>query len=111
MEEENYQTKSVNLTCTLPIGLLSRDRLLQFYLSDTLKTDKVVDSARDPKEPFKFIIAEKIKDKFGVELWNNGPLRMTVITEHEPTAQEHMFLTQVENPVLKVRTKRRKVKE
>ncbi|KAG2224080.1 hypothetical protein INT45_004961 [Circinella minor] len=110
LEEENYQTKNINLTCTLPIGLLSRDRLLQFYLSDMLKMDKLIDSPRDPKEPFKFIIAGQIKDKFGVELWNNGPLRMTVVTEHEPTAQEHMFLTQVENPVLKVRTKRRKGK-
>ncbi|KAI9277249.1 hypothetical protein BDA99DRAFT_555154 [Phascolomyces articulosus] len=107
LQDEDYQTKSINLTCTLPISILSRDRLLQFYLKDTLGIDKV-QKARDPKEPFKFIIAGQLWKDFGVELWNNGPLRMTVVTEHEPTSQDHMFLTQVKEPVLKIRTKKRK---
>ncbi|KAI9490191.1 hypothetical protein BDB00DRAFT_917872 [Zychaea mexicana] len=109
LQQESYQTKNVNLNCTLPISLLSRDHLLRLYLRDTLKLDTLA-APRDPKDPFKHIIAAQIKGKFGVGLWNNGPLRMTVIVEHEPTAQEHMFLTQVEKPVLKVRTKRRKGK-
>ncbi|CDH60630.1 trna pseudouridine synthase pus10 [Lichtheimia corymbifera JMRC:FSU:9682] len=106
-EREGYQTKQVNLSCTLPISMLSRDHLLALYLRDTLKI-KV--APREPKEPFKHLISKLLRNKLGLNINTEGSLRMTVVMAHEPTATEHMFLTQAKNPVLKVRKKQRKGK-
>lgn len=87
--------------------MLSRDHLLALYLRDTLKI-KV--APREPKEPFKHLISKLLRNKLGLNINTEGSLRMTVVMAHEPTATEHMFLTQAKNPVLKVRKKQRKVR-
>lgn len=87
--------------------MLPRDHLLALHLRDTLKV-KVV--PREPKEPFKHLISKLLRNKLGLNINTEGPLRMTVVMAHEPTATEHMFLTQAKNPVLKVRKKQRKVR-
>lgn len=96
----------MNLSCTLPVSMLSRDHLLALYLRDVLKI-KVV--PREPKEPFKYLITRLLREKLGLDINTDGALKMTVVMAHEPTATEHMFLTQAKNPVLKVRKKQRKV--
>ncbi|KAI9317016.1 hypothetical protein BX666DRAFT_1857510 [Dichotomocladium elegans] len=109
LDDEKYQTKRINLSCTLPTSLLVRDHLLGLHLRDTLKIN--VSSPRDPKEPFKYILAGSLKKEIdGLDIDPAGPLRMTVVLGHEPTSSEHMFLTQAKKPVLRVRKKQRRGK-
>lgn len=50
-----------------------------------------------------------MQKQMNLRIDNKGPLRITVVVQHEPTATEHMFLTQVKDPVLKIRKKVKKV--
>lgn len=107
VSEQNYDAQVAQLNCTLPVSTLHRDRLLSLHISDTLS--RTAASPRDPKEIFRYILGKRMQKQMNLRIDNKGPLRITVVVQHEPTATEHMFLTQVKDPVLKIRKKVKKV--
>ncbi|KAI8139659.1 hypothetical protein BJV82DRAFT_563459 [Fennellomyces sp. T-0311] len=109
LEDENYETRTLSLTVTLPISLLPREHLLRVYLRDTLGI-KSITVARDAKEPFRHILNAQLKKDFDIRPSATSPLRMILTIENKETSKDHMFLTQVKEPVLRVRTQRKKGK-
>ncbi|EPB86482.1 hypothetical protein HMPREF1544_06750 [Mucor circinelloides 1006PhL] len=121
LKKEDYKTDSCCLTCTLPVSILLRDHLLkvhimntlvekyadQDYASDLVKRYKEV-AVRDPKDFFKYLFGMKLKEKTGLHLDAEGALVMTVVISHEPTAKDHLFLAELKEPLLKMRTVRQK---
>ncbi|KAL7309745.1 hypothetical protein PS15m_010590 [Mucor circinelloides] len=121
LKKEDYKTDSCCLTCTLPVSILLRDHLLkvhimntlvekyadQDYTSDLVKRYKEV-AVRDPKDFFKYLFGMKLKEKTGFHLDAEGALVMTVVISHEPTAKDHLFLAELKEPLLKMRTVRQK---
>ncbi|KAK4513766.1 uncharacterized protein ATC70_005772 [Mucor velutinosus] len=121
LKKEDYKTDSCCLTCTLPVSILLRDHLLkvhvmntlvevymgQEYASDLVRLYKDV-NVRDPKDFFKYLFGMKLKEKTGLHLDADGALLMTVIISHEPTAKDHLFLAELKEPLLKMRTVRQK---
>lgn len=80
----------------------------QDYASDLVKRYKEV-AVRDPKDFFKYLFGMKLKEKTGLHLDAEGALVMTVVISHEPTAKDHLFLAELKEPLLKMRTVRQKV--
>lgn len=80
----------------------------QDYTSDLVKRYKEV-AVRDPKDFFKYLFGMKLKEKTGFHLDAEGALVMTVVISHEPTAKDHLFLAELKEPLLKMRTVRQKV--
>lgn len=115
LSQENYEAKSVNLTCTIPVCMMHRDHLLKLHVCDLLPEDARAQwkdhAVRDPKDPFKAIWGEKLAERTGLTIDPSAPLRMTVVLEHEATASEHLFLTQTKSPVLKIRKVKRHVSQ
>ncbi|GAN09896.1 pseudouridylate synthase 10 [Mucor ambiguus] len=121
LKKEDYKTNSCCLTCTLPVSILLRDHLLkvhvmntlvelyadQEYTSDLVRLYKDV-NVRDPKDFFKYLFGMKLKEKTGFHLDADGALLMTVVISHEPTAKDHLFLAELKEPLLKMRTVRQK---
>lgn len=117
LAEEDYKVDSVCLTCTLPVSILPRDHLMKVHVKNVLNaeghTTKLAQTwsdlaVRDPKDFFKYLFGMKLKEKTGLLLDVDASLRMTVIIGHEPTSKEHMFLTELKEPLLNVRTVRQK---
>jgi len=81
----------------------------QEYASDLVRLYKDV-NVRDPKDFFKYLFGMKLKEKTGLHLDADGALLMTVIISHEPTAKDHLFLAELKEPLLKMRTVRQKVR-
>ncbi|CAO0792149.1 unnamed protein product [Mucor circinelloides] len=79
----------------------------QDYASDLVKRYKEV-AVRDPKDFFKYLFGMKLKEKTGLHLDAEGALVMTVVISHEPTAKDHLFLAELKEPLLKMRTVRQK---
>lgn len=50
-----------------------------------------------------------MQEQMKLRIDNKGSLKITVVLQHEPTASEHLFLTQVKDPVLQIRKKVKKV--
>lgn len=123
LKKEDYRTDSCCLTCTLPVSVLLRDHLLkvhtvntlmekyadQDYTLDLVKTYKDV-NVRDPKDFFKYLFGMKLKDKTGLHLDAEGALLMNVVISHESTSKDHLFLAELKEPLLHMRTVRQKVK-
>ncbi|KAL9551899.1 hypothetical protein MBANPS3_004036 [Mucor bainieri] len=121
LKKEDYKTDSCCLTCTLPVSILLRDHLLKVhvmstlaevyadreYTSDLVRLYKDV-NVRDPKDFFKYLFGMKLKEKTGLHLDADGALVMTVVISHEPTAKDHLFLAELKEPLLKMRTVRQK---
>lgn len=122
LKKEDYKTDSCCLTCTLPVSILLRDHLLKVHVMNTL-VEKYADqeytsdlvrlykdvNVRDPKDFFKYLFGMKLKEKTGLYLDAEGALVMTVVISHEPTAKDHLFLAELKEPLLKMRTVRQKV--
>jgi tRNA pseudouridine synthase 10 len=117
LKAEEYETVDVCMSCTMPIGMLTRDTLLRFHANEILKQqgqEAIINewkeiAVRDPKDFFKYLFGLKWKEVTGLgEIKGEAPLRMTVVINHEPSAKEHMFLSQVKEPTLRVRTIRQK---
>lgn len=122
LKKEDYKTDSCCLTCTLPVSILLRDHLLkvhvintltqafadQEYTADLVRLYKDV-NVRDPKDFFKYLFGMKLKEKTGLHLDADGALVMTVVIRHEPTAKDHLFLAELKEPLLNMRTVRQKV--
>ncbi|KAL0083021.1 hypothetical protein J3Q64DRAFT_1751151 [Phycomyces blakesleeanus] len=111
IDTENYDCKRVNLNCTMPVSSLHRSHLLGVYVSDRLSDfpPSVLEiwnsePVHDPKDAFKAVISDKLVERYG---WTmdpvTAPLRMTIVLDHLETALEHRFLTQVKEPVMKLR--------
>lgn len=114
LQQEDYKVDSIFLSCTLPVSILSRDHLLKVHVSNTLaenlvSTWKGIDT-RDPKDFFKYLFGLKLTEKTGLSLEVDSPFRVNVVIGHQPTAKEHMYLTQLKEPLLKIRTVRQKVR-
>ncbi|KAI7903497.1 uncharacterized protein BX663DRAFT_453015 [Cokeromyces recurvatus] len=121
LKKEDYKVNSCNLSCTLPISILHRDHLLKAHVLNVLM-QKYADQdytatlasiyknmdVRDPKDFFKYLFGLKLKERTGLQLETNASLRMTVVVDHESTCKEHMFLTQLKEPLLNIRTIRQK---
>lgn len=116
LAQEDYKVDSVCLTCTLPVSILPRDHLMKVHVKNVLTAEgqsKIVRTwsdlaVRDPKDFFKYLFGMKLKEKTGLLLDADASLRMTVIIGHEPTSKEHMFLTELKEPLLNVRSVRQK---
>ncbi|KAI8990896.1 hypothetical protein BDF20DRAFT_841383 [Mycotypha africana] len=121
LKEQNYKVDSCSLNCTLPISILTRDHLLKAHIVNTLQeqhkdqpfTADVLraledTNVRDPKDFFKYLFGLKLKERTGLELDTDGPLRMTVVIDHKPTSKDHLFMTKLKEPLLKIRTIRQK---
>jgi tRNA pseudouridine synthase 10 len=117
LEKEDYKIDSVCLTCTLPVSILPRDHLLKVHVKNILTEESQTDlvriwsdlNVRDPKDFFKYIFGIKLKQKTGLLLDSNAPLRMTVVIGHEPSVKEHLFLAELKEPLLNIKTVRQKV--
>lgn len=116
LAQEDYKVDSVCLTCTLPVSILARDHLMKVHVKNVLNAEGHTKLAqtwsdlavRDPKDFFKYLFGMKLKEKTGLLLDVDASLRMTVVIGHEPTSKEHMFLTELKEPLLNIRTVRQK---
>ncbi|KAG2201278.1 hypothetical protein INT47_006781 [Mucor saturninus] len=117
LAKEDYKADSVCLTCTLPVSILSRDHLMKVHVLNTLAAQNEVDlvriwggdkDVRDPKDFFKYLFGLGLTKKTHLMLDSDAPLRMNVVVGHEPTSKEHLFLTELKEPLLNVRTMRQK---
>ncbi|KAI7872191.1 hypothetical protein BDF14DRAFT_1717558 [Spinellus fusiger] len=115
IEKENYECQSVVMSVTVPLSVLHRNYLMALHIGDHLPA---IEGAKeeweklpvyDCKDPLKTLLTGPLVDRFG---WSvdpvAAPLRLTFVLEHEETAIEHRFLTQVKEPVLKIRKTRQK---
>lgn len=114
---EDYKVDSINLTSTLPVGILARDHLLKVHVKDILTKEGKHDLVRiwsdtktsDPKDHFKYILGIKLKERTGLLLDADAPFRITVVIGHESTSKEHLFLARLKEPLLVIRQIRQKV--
>ncbi|KAI9027290.1 hypothetical protein CLU79DRAFT_741230 [Phycomyces nitens] len=111
IDTEDYDCKHVNLNCTMPISNLHRSHLLGIYVAEHLSEFPTSvlkmwnsEPVHDPKDAFKALISDKLVERYG---WTmdpvTAPLRITIVLDHTETALEHRFLTQVKDPVMKLR--------
>lgn len=116
LAKEDYKVDSVCLTCTLPVSILPRDHLLKVHVKNILNAEGQQElvriwsdfAVRDPKDFFKYLFGMALKTKTGLLLDVDASLRMTVVVGHEPSSKEHLFLTELKEPLLNVRTVRQK---
>jgi hypothetical protein len=114
---ENYQVMTYNISITLPVSLLPRNHSLALHIFNELKKNGVdIDVAKvirnthiDAKDPVKSIVGYYIKNKCGMQQDVSAGLKMTLVFSHPETVGDHVFLTNVSNPVVKLLKQRKKV--
>lgn len=120
LKKEDYKTDSVCITCTLPVSVLPRDHLLKVHVMNRLRDQnredlfrvwKTEKDVRDPKDFFKYLFGLGLREKTGLSLDTDAAFKMNVVVGHEATAKEHMFLTELKEPLLNIRSIRQKVKK
>ncbi|KAI8064530.1 hypothetical protein BC940DRAFT_305965 [Gongronella butleri] len=110
-----YDTNTYTLSLTFPISLLTRERLMQFHIQAHLDahlpslahlwgpiTTVVI------KEPMRTLVSERFSQLTGKQFDPDSPLRISVTTQHEPSVDDHLFLTETEKHLLVVRKVRKK---
>lgn len=115
---ENYQTKNYNLSVTLPVSMLPRNHALALHVFNELKKqgvdEKIAKAVRedqvDAKEPVRSIVGYHIMKKCNMQQNVDAGLKMTLVFSHPETIGDHVFLTTVINPVVKLLKQRKKVK-
>ncbi|KAK9728368.1 hypothetical protein K7432_001156 [Basidiobolus ranarum] len=108
VKEENYEAKNFTLNVTVPSSLLVRTHAVFVYISNILKELKspiayTLDDIADIKETFKLVLCWEIARITEMELDFHSPLKITVVTEHPETENDHIFLTQISSANLNIR--------
>ncbi|KAI8384756.1 uncharacterized protein BYT42DRAFT_592845 [Radiomyces spectabilis] len=106
LEKHSYKATAINMNAELPVSNMHRDHLLWIHVGDQLALEH--HDIRDLKNPFRHILGKCLTSRTGLSMDPEAPLRMNIIIQHEPSASEHLFLTQAQNPVLKIRKVRQK---
>ncbi|ORX92575.1 pseudouridylate synthase-like protein 10 [Basidiobolus meristosporus CBS 931.73] len=108
VKEENYEATRFTLNVTVPSSILVRTQSIFVYLSNILKESNstmvyTADSIADIKETFKLVLCWEVARITQMELDFNSPLKITVVSEHPETENDHIFLTQISTANLNIR--------
>ncbi|ORX48487.1 hypothetical protein DM01DRAFT_1409781 [Hesseltinella vesiculosa] len=114
-EKKPYDTRSYCLSFTPPISVMTRERLMYFHLQQWLQTH-VPELAQkwediitiDSKEPMRYLVSQQFTALSDRVFEPSSPLRITVVLEHAPSSDEHLFLTSTKKQLLVVRKVRKK---
>ncbi|CAO3669694.1 unnamed protein product [Umbelopsis ramanniana] len=113
---EDYQTKSYTFYVTLPVSLLPRNHALALHVYNQLKEQGLdVEAATavrndqvDAKEPVRAVVGQQLMNRMGMQQSTEAGLKMTVVFSHPETVGDHVFLTTVSNPIVKLLKQRKK---
>ncbi|ORZ24039.1 hypothetical protein BCR42DRAFT_84287 [Absidia repens] len=119
LDKEPYETTTFALTLTLPISLIHREYLLKIYVQDQVdkfNSTKADDTkclwrasiVREAKDPIRSIVIQHLAAASGLVGELNSPFHITLCLGHVATESEHLFLTQVKDPVLRIRKVRKR---
>jgi tRNA pseudouridine synthase 10 len=121
LEAEQYETTSFALTLTLPLSLIHREKLLKVHIQDQLAQNTVYqaqnktyawspDIVREAKDPIRSIVAQRLALASGLTSDVHSKFHITMCLAHTATETEHLFLTQVKDPVLRIRKVKKRVR-
>ncbi|CAO3594034.1 unnamed protein product [Absidia cylindrospora] len=119
LEKNPYETTTFALTLTLPVSLMHREHLLKIYVQDQVeKLNNTNDDdkkclwrptmVREAKDPIRSIVIQHLATASGLVGELDSPFHITLCLGHVATESEHLFLTQVKDPVLRVRKVRKR---
>ncbi|SAM07259.1 hypothetical protein [Absidia glauca] len=114
LKAEQYETTSFALTLTLPLSLIHREKLLKVHIQDQLAQNPTYqaqnkiyawlpDRVREAKDPIRSIMAQRLALASGLTSDVRSKFHITMCLAHTSTETEHLFLTQVKDPVLRIR--------
>jgi hypothetical protein len=115
---EDYQTKSYTFYVTLPVSLLPRNHSLALHVYRQLKDQGLDDESAtavrneqvDAKEPVRAVVGQQLLSRKEMQQSTEAGLKMTLVFSHPETVGDHVFLTTVSNPIVKMIKQRKKVK-
>ncbi|KAI8339266.1 hypothetical protein BC941DRAFT_373629 [Chlamydoabsidia padenii] len=108
LKNDPYETNDFALTLTLPVSLIHRDQLLKLHIQEQLQHIQPTHSwtptlVRDTKEPIRTIVIQRLACASGLVGDLNSPFHICLCLGHSSTETDHLFLTKVKDPVLKIR--------
>ncbi|KAI8086058.1 uncharacterized protein BX664DRAFT_334813 [Halteromyces radiatus] len=120
LKQEQYETDSFALVVTVPISMNHRDHLLKLHVQDQLdkqasksKIETGLDrwkkfGIRDAKDLYRSITGRELERTSCLQYNPDSAFHIKLTLEHPATESEHLFLTQVKDPVLRVRKVKKK---